>query len=144
MHPLTGEIVRYVLLSALLGLLAAWLGLGPKSSPAHIQIEDAWVHETTESRAVLHLRIKSTGARGDQFVRASAELAQRIVIINQQGKETRALGMPAGSTWVMEADSPRVELVGLTRALKAGDTFGIQLVFEWAGKIQHVVRVVGS
>jgi copper(I)-binding protein len=135
--------MRYVLLSALLGLLAVWLGLGPKSSAAHIQIEDAWVHETTEPRAVLHLRIKTTGTRGDQFVRASGELAHRIVIIDHQGKETRALSIPADSTWVMEADAPRVELVGLTRALKAGDTFGIQLVFERAGKIQHVVRVNG-
>ena len=94
-------------------------------------------------RAVLHLRIKTTGTRGDQFVRASGELAHRIVIIDHQGKETRALSIPADSTWVMEADAPRVELVGLTRALKAGDTFGIQLVFERAGKIQHVVRVNG-
>jgi copper(I)-binding protein len=138
------QIVRCVFLSVLLGLLAAWVGLGPKKSTAHIQIEDAWVHETTEPRAVLHLRIKSTGMRGDQFVRASTELAERVVIINQQGKETIGLGVPAGSTWVMEVDVPRVELVGLTRALKAGDTFGIQLVFERAGKIGHVVRVTGS
>jgi periplasmic copper chaperone A len=134
--------VRYIFLSVgVLGLLAGWLGLVAKTSATDIQIVDAWVHETAEPRAVLHLRITSAGAKGDRLVRVSTSLAAKTAIFNQLGQKAEDLVIPAGSEWVMGADSPRIELIGLTRPLKAPETFDLLLGFERAGKVNLNVRV---
>ena len=134
--------MRYVLLS--IGLFGGLIGcpaLVAKTSSADIQIKDAWVHETIGSRAVLHLRITSAGAKGDRLVRVSTNLAQKSVIFNQVGQRAESLRIPAGSEWVMGSDIPRIELIGLTRSLQAPETFGVLLVFERTGKVGLNVRV---
>ncbi len=133
--------MRYTLLAvACLGLGAGWLALVAPTSRTVIQIEDAWVHETNGPRAVLNLRITSAGAKGDRLLRVSTGLAE-TVIFNQLGQETEELAIPADAVWVMGADVPRIELIGLTRALKAPETFPLLLVFERTGKVRLEVRV---
>ena len=51
---------------------AVWLGVMARKSRTDIQIEDAWVQETNEWRAVIHLKIVSTGKIADRIVRGSA------------------------------------------------------------------------
>lgn len=133
--------MRYTfLVMGFLGLGAGWLALVAKTSPTEIQIQDAWVHETNGPRAVLHLRISSSGAKGDRLLRVSTALAE-IAIFNQLGQATEELVIPADSEWVMGAGVPRIELIGLTRTLKAPETFPLLLVFERTGKLRLNVRV---
>jgi copper(I)-binding protein len=114
------------------------------TSPTGIHIEDAWVEETNDRRAVLHLKIASTGAIADRLVRGSTELAERVAFFNQLGQASDDILIPADSNWVMGTDAPRIELIGLTQSLKAPGNFAVLLVFERAGKIGHNVRVEGA
>jgi copper(I)-binding protein len=134
--------VRYgVLVVGLLGLVAGWLRLASGGNSTDMQVMDAWVHETAAPQAVLHLMIVSTGMNSDRLVRVSTELAKRVEIFNQLGQASQDLVIPADSQWVMGTDVPRIELVQLTRSLKAPDTFPILFVFERAGKLYGRVRV---
>jgi copper(I)-binding protein len=134
--------VRYAVLAlGLLGLVAGWLGIASGVSSSDIQIMDAWVHESTGPRVVLHLKIASSGRNSDRLVRISTELAKRAEIFNQSGEASKDLVIPADSQWVMGTDAPRIELVQLKRSLKSPATFPILFVFERAGKLYGQVRV---
>jgi copper(I)-binding protein len=134
--------VRYAVLAlGFLALVAGWLGVASGVSSSDIQIMDAWVHESTGPRAVLHLKITSGGMKSDRLVRISTELAKRIEIFNQQGQASTDLVIPADSQWVIGPDAPRLELVQLRRPLKAPASFPIVFVFERAGNLYAQVRV---
>ena len=120
---------------------AAWLGVMASNARTDIQIEDAWVQETNEWRAALHLKIVSTGRIADRLVRGSSRLAKRVAFFDQFGHPSKELLIPADSNWVLGDGTPRVELVGLTRPIKSPSSFTVLFVFGTAGKIWHTVRV---
>jgi copper(I)-binding protein len=128
-------------LGALAAVVAAWLGVLAKTSRTDIQIEDAWVQETNEWRAVVHLKIVSTGKIADRIVRGSALIAERVAFYDQFGKPSRELLIPADSHWVLGDGSPRIELIGITQPIKSASSFSLLLVFNTAGKIWRTVRI---
>lgn len=141
--PLRGKILtRYSLaVGGLAALTVAWLGVMATTSGTEIQIEDAWVEETNEWRAVLHLKIVSTGRVADRVVRASTLFAKRVAFVDQFGQLSNELVIPADSHWVLGNGTPRVELIGLKQPITSASRFAVLLVFNTAGKIWHDVRV---
>jgi len=134
--------VRYTLLAiGLLGLLGSWLAIASQTSRPNIEIVDPWVYETTGPTAMLHATITNIGVKGDRLIRASAGLAASVAILNALGQQGDGFMIPADAEFVIGADVPRVELIGLTRSLKARDTFQLLLVFQRAGKARVNVRV---
>ena len=116
----------------------------PETQWKNIKIANPWVHETDATRAVLHVTIANVAARADRLVRASTPIAARVAIWDQLGNEKNGLTIPGRAEFVIGTIVgyvPRIELIGLTAALRANSSFKLLLVFEHAGKISVDVTV---
>jgi copper(I)-binding protein len=130
--------VRYIIIVlAVFGLLGAAAVVASKN----INISDPWVHETSESSALLYVTIANSKGRADRLMRASTPIAAKVTIWNEEAKEGRGLRIPVGAEFVIGGDFPRIELIGLTESLRAHTSFKLLLVFEQAGKISVDVVV---
>jgi periplasmic copper chaperone A len=126
-----------IIVVGLVGLVAA----APEVVSKNITITNAWVHETSGSSAVLHVVIANTDRRADRLVRASTPMASKVAIWNQLGKQSGGFSIPGGADFVIGDGFPRVELLGLSEALRTQSRFRMLLVFEQAGKITIDVAV---
>jgi copper(I)-binding protein len=133
----TGErLMRCVLfLVGLIGLLATEAGAVQETVRGRLKIMQPWVQETSGTQAILRVTIANTGAKADRLVRVSTPVADKVLILDQLSHEGSGLLIPGRSELVMGAGAPRIELIGLTRSLKASDTFHLLLVFKQAGKV---------
>lgn len=116
----------------------------PETQWENIKIVNPWVHETDGTRAVLHVTIANMAARADRLVRASTPIAARVAIWDQLGNDKSGLTIPGRAEFVIGTIVgyvPRIELIGLTAALRANTSFKLLLVFEQAGKISVDVAV---
>ena len=130
--------MRYlIILVSLVGLLAA----APETVRKNIKIANPRVQETNGPRAVLHVTIANIQGRADRLLRASTPVAESVAIWDQLGKQGGGLRIPGRAEFVIGSDLPRIELVGLTKALSADASFHLLLVFEQAGKISVDVLV---
>jgi|GraSoiStandDraft_16_1057320.scaffolds.fasta_scaffold297352_1 copper(I)-binding protein len=131
------RLMRCVLfLVGLIGLLATDASAVVETVQGRIKIMQPWVHETSGTQAILRVTIANTGAKADRLVRVSTPVADKVLILDQQSNEGSGLLIPGRSELVMGViDLPRIELVGLTKSLKASDTFHLLLVFKQAGKV---------
>jgi periplasmic copper chaperone A len=137
-----------IALRSILFLLALLLPL-PAGSQAtmqdtvhkHIRVAKAWVRETSEGRAALHVTIANTGDRADRLVRVATSIAKRVVISDQEGRNATELTIPGSAEFVFGSAEPRIELVGLKRTLRAQERFNLLLVFDQAGKVSVDVLV---
>jgi copper(I)-binding protein len=130
--------LRYgTLVVGLIFLMAAM----PESVAPSIQIADPWVRETSEPRALLHVRIANTDRRADRLLRASTPIAKEVAIWDEQGKQNGGFRIPGRAEFVIGGDYPRIELIGLTGALHASASFHLLLVFEQAGKMTVDVTI---
>ena len=137
------RLVRCVLfLVGLIGLLATDASAVVETVQGRIKIMQPWVHETSGTQAILRVTIANTGAKADRLVRVSTPVADKVLILDQQSNEGSGLLIPGRSELVMGViDLPRIELVGLTKSLKASDTFQLLLVFKQTGKVYVNVLV---
>jgi copper(I)-binding protein len=71
----------------------------------------------------------------------SSGLAKKFVVLDNEGHEIEGLRIPADSELVLGGDLLRIEAVGLTRAVNAGDSFPMLFVFEHAGKVAVFARI---
>lgn len=126
-----------IILVGLVGLLAA----APETVRKNIKIANPRVQETNGPRAVLHVTIANIQGRADRLLRASTPVAESVAIWDQLGKQGGGLRIPGRAEFVIGSDLPRIELVGLTKALSADASFHLLLVFEQAGKISVDVLV---
>jgi copper(I)-binding protein len=116
----------------------------PETQWKNIKIVNPWVHETDGTRAVLHVTIANMDARADRLVRASTPIAARVAIWDQLGNDKSGLTIPGRAEFVIGmivGYVPRIELIGLTAALRVNTGFKLLLVFEHAGKISVDVSV---
>jgi copper(I)-binding protein len=137
------RLMRCVLfLVGLIGLLATDASAVVETVQGRIKIMQPWVHETSGTQAILRVTIANTGAKADRLVRVSTPVADKVLILDQQSNEGSGLLIPGRSELVMGViDLPRIELVGLTKSLKASDTFQLLLVFKQTGKVYVNVLV---
>jgi hypothetical protein len=129
------------LLALLLPLPAGSQATTRETIHKHIRIAKAWVRETDEWRTALHVTIGNTGDRADRLVRVVTSIAKRVVISDQEGRESAGLTIPGSAEFVIGNGDPRIELVGLRRRLQAHERFTLLLVFDQAGKISVDVQV---
>jgi copper(I)-binding protein len=119
-------------------------GAMPETQWKNIKIVNPWVYETDGARAVLHVTIANMAARADRLVRASTPIAASVGIWDQLGHDKSGLTIPGRAEFVIGTIVgyvPRIELIGLTAALRANTSFKLLLVFEHAGKISVDVTV---
>lgn len=130
-------------LLAVVGLVVLSAAM-PETQWKNIKIVNPWVHETDGTRAILHVTIANMAARADRLVRASTPIAARVAIWDQLGNDKSGLTIPGRAEFVIGTIVgyvPRIELIGLTAALRANTSFKLLLVFEQAGKISVDVAV---
>jgi copper(I)-binding protein len=132
--------MRYLLtvVSRVVVSLVVLTAAAPETQQKNIRIVSPWVTETSETRAVLHMTIANLAGRTDRLVRAKTPVTAKVAIWDQAGNEGRGLSIPGRAEFVMGTiigNVPRIELIGLTRALHAHSSFKLMLVFEHAGEI---------
>jgi copper(I)-binding protein len=121
--------------------LAGWLFISYGTARTSIQVMDAWVRVTTGSSAVVHAIIANRGVNKDRLVRLSTGLAKKLVVLDKEGHEIDGLRIPADSELVLGGELLRIEAIGLTQAVNAGESFPMLFVFEHAGKVGVLARI---
>ena len=124
--------------------LLCLLGAAPETASRNIKISEQWVNQTSAPRAELHVLIANTELRADRLLRGSTPVAEKVAIYNQLGKEVGSFTIPGRAEFVIGADFPRIELIGLRRTLSAPASFRLLLVFEQAGKVSIDVLIKSS
>ncbi len=129
--------------------LAAAQPLWANSRPL-IEINDAWARPTLANAAsgVVYLTIVSNAADDDAVTGVStpvATMAQLHESMTDHGVMTMAplanMPVPAHGTVAISPGGKHIMLMGLTRALKAGETFPLTMSFAKAGPIAVTVTV---
>jgi copper(I)-binding protein len=100
-----------------------------------------WVHETEASQAVLHVKIKNAGSTGERLLRATTPLAAKVTVLDAQGREAKSLAISRRGELSVQPGGPQILLSGLTKPLRAYDSFGLVLVFEKSGEVNVEVTV---
>ena len=111
---------------------------------------DAWARPTltgTRTGAV-YLMLSNRGALGDRLVGVSTPVAERAEVhedVTENGvmsmKPVPQLALPAGARTAIEPGHYHVMLVGMKRALAAGENFPITLTFASAPPLEVNVSV---
>ena len=135
------------MLTRALVLIGIWLAASSITVSAHetrlktLNIVHPFVFETEQSEAALHVRIKNTGNAAERLLRASTPLATKVSIVDDAGQGAGGLVIPGRGELSLKSASPRIVLSGLTKPLRAYDSFKLTLVFEKAGAIKVEVVV---
>jgi periplasmic copper chaperone A len=137
---------------ALLGGAACSAG-GPQASPL-IVVNGAWVQVSggVELPAAGYFEIVNRGSTDDSLVSASSPGAASVELHQTMPEMSGMIGMesvaqvtcPAGATVTFAPGGYHLMITGLRAALRSGDSFELDLVFEHAGTIvvQAEVRQV--
>jgi copper(I)-binding protein len=129
----------------MLAVVLATIGSVPASSHESIhkalKIIHPWVYETEAKEITLQLKIRNAGKSGERLMRATSPLAASTTIVDAQGAIANGLAIPGGGELVLRSDGSHILLSGLTKPLRAYDSFGLTLVFEKAGEVKVQVMV---
>jgi copper(I)-binding protein len=106
-----------------------------------LKIVHPWVYETEERQIALHAKIRNTGEAADRLLGASTAIADRISILDANGKETTGVPIPARRDISFQSGGPQIVLIGLKKHLVAYDSFDVVLVFRDAGHVTIEVLV---
>ena len=123
------------------------------SATSNITISDAWARavpadsSTTVTNAVYFV-IDNNGDAADQLIGVATDVAA-VAEMHQttmddgvmQMRQTQEVEIPADKTVAFEPGGLHVMLIGLTRSLKAGETFQLMLTFEATGSVPVDVEV---
>jgi copper(I)-binding protein len=133
--------------------LVALVGTIPGNAMAQgVQVVDAWSRPTPPGMdvGVAYFTIRN-GGKSDRLLRVSSPVAKRAElhvsamkdgVMRMQGLGSIDIG--SGMPTSFEPNGKHVMLVGLKRALKAGDVFPLVLTFANAGTVEAKVQVRGT
>ena len=117
----------------LLAALAAAAGL----AQASVTATDAWVRGTVPAQRTTGAFVTLQASEESKLVAVTTPAAQSAEIHASEQKQgvmhmhaLDALALPAGQRVVLKPGSFHIMLVGLTRALSAGDTVPLTFTFE--------------
>ena len=132
-----------VVLTAVLGLLAAGCSSTPAASAPGLTISDAWARPAAAAgQSAAYLTIANAGA-ADTLLSVRCSIAGSTMIHQTSTDASGMTGMspieklpiPAGATVTLAPGGYHIMMMGLTQALAAGSTLELRLVFEHAGEI---------
>jgi hypothetical protein len=116
---------------------------GTPSLAAPPVAHDPWIRETPPNvvTAAAFARIEGAGT-ADRLIGARTDACDHVeihTVVAQNGvmtmTEIEALAIPAGGAATLAPGGEHLMLIGLRRALKAGDTVTFTLVFEKSGEV---------
>ena len=91
--------------------------------------------------ALVYFDIKSTGKYGDVITAVYSPVAKTAALVNAGGDPLTRFEVPGATTFSFTPEGPHVVLSELTRALTAGETIIVTLVFEKSGGIGVITTV---
>lgn len=129
-------------------MLAALLLSPSVWAAGSLEVIEPWATVTSAQQAEVYLTLRNDGAEQDRLVGASSPLASSVKLLTtvQLGsvrsvQPLKSIGIPAGGQQVLAPGHTHIVL-GLKRALQAGEVLPVTLQFEKAGQrqIQAPVR----
>jgi copper(I)-binding protein len=146
---------RRMLLAILpLAMLSALPALAQTAPAGDIVIEKPWARAAIQGgTGGAFLTIRNTGSQADRLLSASSPLPRltEVHTTMREGDVMRmapvgALEIPAGGTVALQPGGLHIMLVGLSQAIRPGETLTLTLNFEHAGAItlQVPVQAAGS
>ena len=118
---------------------------GTKVGP--LEITEAYAHAVMDGGAV-YLTVKNTGQTDDALIGASTEVAGNVTLHRTvtEGATTRMepvdrIEIPAKGETTLQPGGYHLMLMELKEELEAGDTIGVELIFESAGSVTMRVPV---
>ena len=132
-----------IVLAVALGLVAAGCSSAPAASQAGLTISDAWARPAAAAgQSAAYLTIANVGA-ADTLLSVRCAIAGSTMIHQTSTDASGMTGMapidklpiPAGATVTLAPGGYHVMMMGLTKALAAGASLELTLVFEHAGEI---------
>lgn len=119
-------------------LLAAILTLLSLSARAGVDVDSAWIRATVPGQKVGVVYLNLTASADTRLTGGDCSLARRVEIhemgmrdnIMHMRELSDGLALPAGHTVKLEPGGIHLMLIGLRRALKAGDRVPLTLYFQ--------------
>lgn len=117
-----------------------------------IEVEHAWSRATigADRPGVVYLSIRNTGSTDDALIEVTTPIAgmpmlHETVVTDGVASMPHAMSVPvpAGQTVALAPGGFHGMLMGLTQALKKGDSFPLTLTFQTAGDVTVTVDVLG-
>jgi hypothetical protein len=145
--------VSGVRLGLLLALAALGLAVDGNAAAADVRVMSAHAPATGAgaTTGATYLGVHNVGATADRLLRASTPLAARVEFHRSQldgavmrMRQVEALELPVGGSIEMSTGGTHLMLIGLKRALKAGEQFPLRLEFARAGVVDTTVTVLRS
>jgi copper(I)-binding protein len=118
----------------------------------NIEVEHSWSRATigADRPGVVYLSIRNTGSADDALIGVKTPIAgmpmlHETVVTDGIASMPHAMSVPvpAGQTVALAPGGFHGMLMGLTQALKKGDSFPLTLTFETAGEVTVTVDVLG-
>jgi copper(I)-binding protein len=133
----------------LLATLFTALGAQAQSAP---KVEAAWARPTVAGQAGGGGFLKITGgAAADKLLAVNAGIARSVELhtMNMDGnvmrmRQVEGIAVPAGQTVELKPGGLHIMFMGLTQALKAGDSFPLTLRFEKGGEVKVEMKVMNA
>lgn len=154
---LTGitKAVKYLLPACLFALLSTPAAACEMVRLGAIEITNAWSRASmgTSRPAVLYLTIRNSGTSEDGLVAVATPVASKSMLhdlVVQGGvasmPHVNEIAVPAGASIALEPGGYHGMLMGLTQALKVGETFQVTLTFREAGQVTVpvVINAIGA
>ncbi len=130
-----------MLLTAFCGpVFADDMKMNPVAKIGDIAVLEAWARATPVKTGGAYLTLRNDGATADRLVDASTDVAEMAHLhqsIKENGVEkmrgVEGIDLPPHATVMLKPGGYHVMLMGLTKPLKAGESFPLKLTFQKAG-----------
>ncbi len=129
-------------------LFAALFFAGQVLAAGSLDVLEPWAKPGVGQQAEVYLTLRNSGAEQDRLVGANSPLATAVQLRTvvqlgsvQSVQALKSIGVPAGGQQVLAPGHTHLLLVGLKRALVAGEEVPLSLQFEKAGKLQVQAEV---
>jgi periplasmic copper chaperone A len=115
---------------------------------AQVKITDPWIRGTVPGQQGTGMFAQIASAQNARLLSASSPAA-KVVEIHEMAMEgsvmkmraIQALELPAGKTVELKPGGYHIMFIGLSQALKVGDTVPVNLVVEGADKKQETINL---
>lgn len=143
--------MKYVRRGLLVAALTA-VAAGSWAQSAAVKVDGAWARPTVAGQSGGGGFLQITGgAAADRLVGASAAVSKMVELhtMEMDGnvmrmRQVEAIDVPAGATVKLEPGGLHMMFMGLTKTLKAGDSFPLTLRFQKAGEVKVEMKVMNA